>query len=212
MAQITNGIRAILSHPLAYKMFQKLMSPPEVRQNFVSEFICPQAGMKVLDIGCGPADILDDLPAVNYFGFDISAAYIASAQSRFIGRGQFNCKLLEHDDLASMPKFDVVLALGLLHHLDDCEVDGLLRLAAAALRPDGRLVTIDPVLDQGQNSLARFLVKRDRGQNVRSRVGYEQLARAVYASVRAEVRHQVWVPYSHCMMVCTKPLALGGRV
>lgn len=205
MAQITSGIRAVLSYPLVYKAFQKLMGPPTTRRNFVAEFIRPQAGMKILDIGCGPADILDDLPVVEYHGFDISAAYIENAQNRFAGRGQFSCKLLEQADLASLPKFDVVLALGLLHHLDDDQVASVLRLAADALRPGGRLVTIDPVLDPGQNPIARFLVKRDRGQNVRDRDGYEHLAGTVYRSVRAEVRHQAWIPYSHCMMECTRP-------
>lgn len=205
MAQITSGVRAVLSHPLVYKTFQRLMGPPTTRRNFVAKFIRPQANMKVLDIGCGPADILDDLPAVDYYGFDISLAYIESAQSRFAGRGRFTCKLLEQSDLASLPKFDVVLALGLLHHLDDEQTAVVLRLAAGALRPGGRLVTIDPVLEPGQNPVARFLVKRDRGQNVRDRVGYERLARAVYSEVRAEVRHQAWIPYSHCMMECTHP-------
>jgi SAM-dependent methyltransferase len=205
MAQVTSGVRAVLSHPLVYKTFQKLMGPPTTRRNFVAEFIRPQAGMKILDIGCGPADILDYLPAVDYHGFDISTAYIENAQNRFDGRGQFTCKLLEQGDLAALPKFDVVLALGLLHHLDDDQAAVVLQLAAGALRPGGRLVTIDPVLELGQNPVARFLVKRDRGQNVRDRVGYERLARAVYSEVRAEVRHQAWIPYSHCMMECTHP-------
>jgi SAM-dependent methyltransferase len=204
MAQVTSGVRAVLSHPLVYKTFQKFMGPPTTRRNFVAEFIRPQAGMKVLDIGCGPADILDDLPAVDYHGFDISPAYIKSAQARYAGRARFTCKLLEQDDLASLPKFDVVLALGLLHHLDDDQATAFLRLAAGALQPGGRLVTIDPVLEPGQNLVARFLVKRDRGQNVRGRAGYECLARVLYSEVRVKVQHQAWIPYSHCMMECTR--------
>ena len=58
-------------------------------------------------------------PMSDYWGYDISEAYIAQAKTRFGQRGQFNCKQLQFEDLAVLPKFDVVLALGLLHHLDD---------------------------------------------------------------------------------------------
>lgn len=203
MAQITTGVRSLLSHPIVYRTFQRLMGPPTARRHLVASFIRPADGMKVLDIGCGPADILDDLPAVEYHGFDISPAYIASAGERYGARGRFTCKILDRDDLHGLPKFDVALALGLLHHLDDGEALEVMRLAAAALQPGGRLVTIDPVLEPGQHPLARFLVRRDRGQNVRERAGYEGLARQVFGPVRAEVRHQAWVPYTHCMMECT---------
>lgn len=202
MGQVTDGLRAVLSQPAVYKTFQRLMDPSGVRRRFVADFIRPVAGMKVLDLGCGPADILDDLPAVDYHGFDISAAYVAHASERFGGRGSFTCKYLELGDLAVLPKFDVVLALGLLHHLDDEEALGVVRLARAALGPGGRLVTIDPALAADQNGVARFLVRRDRGQNVRERAGYEALARQVFVSCRAEVRHQAWIPYTHCMMEC----------
>lgn len=203
MAQITDGVRAILSHPLIYTSFQFLMGPSSTRRNFVADFVKPLPGMKVLDIGCGPADILNFLPAVEYRGFDISDAYIKDAQKKFGDRGTFICKHLEANDLVLLPKFDVVFALGLIHHLDDADAIDVMRLALAALKPGGRLITIDPVLDTAQNPVARFLVRKDRGQNVRDRSGYEMLAREVFDSIRIEVRHQTWIPYTHCMMECT---------
>ena len=203
MAQITDGVRALLSHPLVYTSFQALMGPSSVRRNFVADFVRPAQGMSMLDIGCGPADILDFLPSVDYRGFDISEAYIEHARKRFGDRGIFTCKHLETGDLAGLPKFDVVLALGLLHHLEDAEAIGVMQLARAALKPGGRLITIDPVLDHGQNMIAGFLVRRDRGQNVRKKSGYVAIATAVFPPPRIEVRHQTWIPYTHCMMECT---------
>lgn len=203
MAQVTSGVRAVLSHPAVYRTFQRLMGPRSVRRNFVADFVRPVPGMKILDIGCGPADILDDLPAVEYHGFDISASYIESAKARFGERGSFVCRQLELQDLPALPKFDVALALGLLHHLGESEAVGVMRLAAAALKPGGRLVTMDPVLHPGQNPVARFLVRRDRGQNVREKQGYESIARTVFDAPRVEIRHQAWIPYTHCIMECT---------
>lgn len=204
MAQVTHGIRAILSSPVIYTSFQSLMGASRSRQNFVSNYLKPHSGMKILDVGCGPADILGYLPDVDYWGFDISEPYVAQAKNRFGKRGRFNCKQLQFDDLAMLPKFDVVLALGLLHHLDDSVAVGVLQLAHEALQPGGRLLTVDPCLDPSQNSVARFLVRNDRGQNVRNKEEYQALADKIFSSLRVEVRHQVWIPYTHCFMECHK--------
>ncbi len=204
MAQVTDGIRAILSHPIIYSSFQSLMGAHRLRKNFVANCVKPFPGMKILDVGCGPADILGYLPDVDYWGYDISEAYIAEANKKFGRRGRFNCKQLQFEDITVLPKFDVVLALGLLHHLDDSVALGVLQLAHKALKHGGRLVTIDPCLDPSQNSIARFLVRNDRGQNVRDRRGYEALACKVFSSLRVDVRHQVWIPYTHCFMECEK--------
>jgi SAM-dependent methyltransferase len=204
MPQITAGVRGILSHPLIYSAFQYLMGAHKSRRSFVMCFVKPFPGMKILDVGCGPADILAYLPDSDYWGYDISEAYIAEAKTRFGQRGRFNCKQLQLDDLAVLPKFDVVLALGLLHHLHDSEALGVLQLAHEALKQDGRLLTLDACLDPSQNAVARFLVRKDRGQNVRDRAGYEALASKVFSSPRVEVRNQVWIPYTHCFMECQK--------
>ena len=204
MSQITHGIRAMLSHPAIYSGFQTLMGAHGTRQIFVAQWIKPFSGMKILDVGCGPADILAYLPEVVYHGFDISDAYIAQATKRFGSRGQFHCRQLQATDLSTLPQFDLILALGLLHHLDDPDALGVLRLGHEALSPGGRMLTIDPCLDPTQNVVARFLVRNDRGQNVRRKEGYQELADAVYASTHVDVRHQSWIPYTHCFMECQK--------
>lgn len=204
MSQITRGVRAVLSHPLVYSAFQSLMGAHQARQGYVREFIRPFPGMKVLDIGCGPADILAYLPGVAYTGFDISPDYIDRARERFGSLGRFECKLLESADLASLAPFDVVLASGVLHHLDDRTADDVISLACQALAPGGRFLTIDPCLEPGQNPIARFLIRQDRGQNVRERSGYEALARAHFASPAVVVRHTAWIPYTHCYLECCK--------
>lgn len=204
MAQITNGVRAILSSAAVYTLFQRIMGAHPVRTRFVNEFVRPVAGMRVLDIGCGPADILEYLPEVDYHGFDISDLYIDRARERFGQRGTFHCRELTSSDVEALPAFDIALAIGVLHHLDDATAIEALRLASRALKPGGRLLTMDPVLEPGQNPIARFLVRRDRGQNVRTRNGYTDLARAVFESPTVEVRHKSGIPYTHCVMECTR--------
>ena len=203
MTQITKGIRAILSHPKVYLAFQNLMGAHNVRQNFVKNFIKPFPGMRILDIGCGTADILHYLTDVDYWGFDISEPYILHAKSQFSERGNFHCQELCFTDLDAIPLFDVVLTMGLLHHLDDPVALNVLKLAAKALKPGGRLITMDPCFEPKQNPIARFLIKQDRGRNVRTSKEYSTLAETIFKSFRVEIKHQNWIPYTHCFMECT---------
>lgn len=204
MAQITHGVRAILSHPFIYTALQSMMGAHQARKRFVANFVKPFPGMKVLDVGCGPADILAYMPDVDYWGFDIDDDYIEQARKKFGARGKFHCKQLQTADLASLPSFDIVLAIGLFHHLDDAVAVEVMQLAAKALKPGGRLLTIDPCFEASQNPIARFLIRSDRGQNVRDKTGYAALADAVFESPRVEVRHTAWIPYTHCFMDCQK--------
>ena len=159
---------------------------------------------KVLDLGCGTAEILDFLPKIDYVGYDISVEYIEAAKRRFGNRGKFEVKIATETDVTGAGPFDIVLALGVLHHLDDDTALDLMRTAHAALKPGGRLVTFDPVYVLGQNPLARFLISKDRGQNVRDQPGYEKLAKSFFQTVHTTIRHQSWIPYSHCFIEAVK--------
>lgn len=180
------------------------MGARAARRELVREHVRPFAGCRILDIGCGTARILDDLPEVEYHGFDLSQRYIDDATRRYGVRGHFNCALVQQAPIDYLGPFDIVMATGVLHHLDDEQSVGLMRLAHSALRTGGRLVTIDPCYASDQNAVSRFLVSRDRGQNVRSAEQYRDLAGAVFSQVMGEIRHRVWIPYTHWIAECQK--------
>lgn len=204
MSQITTGLRSVLGSPWAYDSLQNIMGAHSTRRELVRKYLRPFSGCRILDIGCGTARILDYLPDVEYHGFDLSHRYIEDATRRYGLRGHFNCALVERAVTEHLEPFDIVMATGVLHHLDDEQAVELMRLAHSALRAGGRLVTIDPCFTGDQNVVSRFLVSRDRGQNVRDAAGYDVLARAVFESPRIEVRHKAWIPYTHCYMECQK--------
>jgi SAM-dependent methyltransferase len=158
---------------------------------------------RVLDIGCGPGDMLNYLPAVHYVGFDASEAYIARARQRFGRRGQFYCGLVNSGSISELHTFDIVLAHGVLHHLGDAEASALFALARAALRPGGWLVTFDGCYAPNQSRLARWFVSRDRGRYVREVEEYRRLANSAFDRVHVTVRHDLLrIPYTHIIMEC----------
>ncbi|MFN7976739.1 MAG: class I SAM-dependent methyltransferase [Vicinamibacterales bacterium] len=206
MSQITTGLRAVLSSPRVYDTFQRLMGGHVGRTDFATTMVRARAGMRVLDVGCGTGDLLGYLPeGVVYDGWDPSSDYIDAARQRFGARGRFHTGLLGEEDVHATAPYDVVIASGVLHHLDDGEVVAFGRLAFAAVRSGGRFVSIDPVIEPGQHPVARYLIARDRGQHVRSRDAYVSLLRQVFPSVTGVLRHRRWVPYTHWMMEATRP-------
>ncbi|RMG92908.1 MAG: class I SAM-dependent methyltransferase [Zetaproteobacteria bacterium] len=209
MAQVTHGIRAILSSPLFYSLFQRLVGAERFRRLFVERELPKGKGMRLLDIGCGPADLLAHLPDDwSYFGFDASGAYIEQARRRFGSRGHFQARLLDEAVIDELEGFDVVLAIGLLHHLDDAQAVRLFRLAWQALKPGGICITVDPVWHEHQHALARWIIARDRGQNVRDECSYRRLAMQVFDRVNSHVHQDMMlIPYSHLIMRASKPQA-----
>ena len=202
--QITSGLRSVLSHPVIYTAFQYLMGAKQGWTLFVNTYIRPERGNAILDIGCGPADIVAYLPDIDYWGYDISSEYIERAKLKYGNRGKFHAKILTLEDLEVMPKFDLVIACGVLHHMDDETAEGVFKLAFSALKPNGRFVTIDPCFTPKQNLIARFLISKDRGQNVRAEMGYMALAQSSFTQIKAHVKHDKWIPYTHCIMQAIK--------
>ncbi|HKI61604.1 MAG TPA: class I SAM-dependent methyltransferase [Mariprofundaceae bacterium] len=204
MAQITTGIRSFLSHPFFYNLVQNSLGVRKARKTLVNEYFPAEKGISVLDIGCGTAEILEFLPDdIDYTGFDASPAYIEQAIKRYGNRGHFFAGLVEATQLENMEPFDVILAFGVLHHLDDSHAEQLFSMAAKAIKPDGVVLTVDPCFTPNQPSFARWLIKNDRGQNVRDEAGYQNLATKHFARIKSKPHHDLLhVPYTYLIMSC----------
>ncbi len=198
------NVKAILSRPWAYRLFSTAVGAARGRAIYVREFIRPWPGARVLDIGCGPADILASLSQVQYVGVDISPDYIHAARERFGNRGEFMCRSVSDYVVEQPHTFDIVLANGVLHHLDDQEADSLLSVARQALKPHGRFVSFDGCFTPNQSWFARWMLQNDRGQHVRRREEYLRLAGAHFSKVESHLHHRMLnIPYTHLIMELT---------
>jgi SAM-dependent methyltransferase len=205
MSQDDSGLRRLLAGPALYNLFQILLGARAARLRWVRECLRPQPGARILDIGCGTAELLALLPAdVDYTGFDMSAAYIEAARRRYGGRGRFTCQTVEAFTSAGETSgYDLAIAFGVLHHLDDGECRKLFQDARSALKPSGRLVTFDGAFLPGQSPVARYLAARDRGRNVRVPEAYAALAGGIFSNVGLHVwRNALRIPYDHAILEC----------
>jgi len=207
VSENSTGARALLTHPRLYEAFSTIVGGRRAREVFIREHVRPDERSRVLDLGCGPGELRTHLPAgVTYVGVDISAAYIDRARERFGASAELrvgDATSLD-DDLRD---FDLVMAVGVLHHLDDEGVLALLRGSARAMSGGGRLVSVDPAFWPPQSAAARAVIKRDRGQHVRETAEYAQLARSVFTHVIPSQRTDLLrIPYTHCVLECRSPL------
>jgi len=204
----TGGLFRILQIPTAYLALQYLVGGRSARQRFVDETVRPFRGARILDVGCGTGSLLDFVSHdVDYVGFDENPAYIESALRRYGMRGRFRCarvgEVLEDDG-----EFDLVVAMAVLHHLDDDRVHSLLAHAACVLRPDGAFVSMDATLHEGQSWASRMLARADRGGRVRTPAAYRALLDAHFDDVEDRVLTDLLrVPYSHYVARARRRLA-----
>ncbi len=198
-------IRPILDRPFFYDFYHKLIGAEYRNRVIADEYVRAQPEDRLLDIGCGPGNMLPFLPACGYMGFDANESYIASARRRFGKRGEFVCDRVSCQAVQRFGVFDIVLAFGLTHHLDDSEAQDLFRLAHTALKPGGRMITHDGCYVPGQSAAKRYLLSRDRGRFVRTQEQYERLARSSFSDVKSDLREDVLrIPYTTLIMVCTR--------
>ena len=198
-------LRSLLSLPSAYSLFWRLIGGPSRSMILVKEYVRLRPEDRVLEIGCGPGTIVPYLAAAEYVGFDASLEYIQAARAKFGDFATFVCGRVSEYSLRQLSYFDVVLALGIVHHLDDAEASQLFQIAHSALKPGGRLITLDGCFTEGQSAFARYLLTKDRGQYVRSREGYLRIASEVFTDIKASIRPDpLHVPYTHLILECTR--------
>lgn len=184
--QDDNGIKRIFSFPWAYNFFQDIVGATKARRWVSERFWQARSGQKIVDIGCGPGSIVRLLPeGVKYVGFDISEEYVSSARKRFESDPSkiFLVGVAEDyvDHLpVQMQGADLVIINGLLHHLDDNEALTALKLARASLAPEGKLVCLEACFLVSQAPMARWVLKQDRGKNVRTEPEWKKLIAKVF--------------------------------
>lgn len=210
LSEKSRGLYRLLLNAQIYAGSMALIRKPAAKHAWVRDFVRPRPQMRVLDVGSGTSSILAQLDRVRYVGIDPNGDYIEKARSRFGSRGDFRVGTIA--DIPEVPgQFEVILALGLLHHLDDSEVRDFLEHAYKKLPAGGRLVTLDGGFVPNQSRASRFVVSRDRGGHVREMSRYADFAIAQGFDTRTFYTNSfLRIPYSHVTLICHKPKYGGG--
>ena len=167
------------SNPAAYELAQRLISlnfRAFLRELRAENFFQP--GLSYLDLGCGTGFLRDHLRDADYLGVDLNASYIAEARRKRGGCFQVGDAL----EVSQLPRrFDRIVAIGLLHHLDDAQVRTVLAGVGGRLQAGGEIFILDALWPPGKNCVGRALRQSDNGAHVRTAAEWEQLFAAELA-------------------------------
>lgn len=203
----TAGLTGLLRVSRPYGLLQRLVGAGHATDWLVAEVCRVREGQTVVDAGCGPGTLLDHLPkAITYFGFDISEPYIRTVQSAYPARGgaEFTCCDAAHfiaEKRELEGAVDIVLTNGVLHHLDDEAALGPLQVASRLLRPRGRFISLEPTFLRRPQWFSRWIISRDRGQNVRQEDQWRRLIGSVFADYDTSIiTGLLRIPYPHIVI------------
>jgi ubiquinone/menaquinone biosynthesis C-methylase UbiE len=185
-----------------YKALMFSLGADRAISRYVAEVLRPEPGIKMLDVGCGPANILSYLPPVDYTGIDLNEKHIVFARQTYGNRGRFLVGNAADNLKQEERNFDLINVSALLHHLADEEALSLFNSLKRLLRPAGRIVTIDNVWLPRQRFAVKFVNKLDSGINIRTPEGYLGLLSGMGFDVQTRIFNDLLrIPYDHFVMV-----------
>ena len=190
-----------------YKIFQYGISKPGTAEIIRKQVLKPSGVNSVLDFGCGIGYHSEEYANSEYLGIEPLQGCVDKAKDMF-SRPRATFIVGDHQTLKSIPdsSFEVIIALGVLHHIDNRTFAEFLREALRILKPGGRLTTFDPVFHPNQTLLSRWVVARDRGEWVRTT---EEYLLPVMDSFQGNVSYKIYerllrIPYDHIHMEARK--------
>jgi SAM-dependent methyltransferase len=199
-------IYKFLNKTYFYLFIQKIMGGKTAREKIIKNNQIKK-NCNILDIGCGPAYVLDFLKkkSLKYFGYDTELNHIEYAKKKFLNKNHhFFCKKFNELELNKLPKFDYVFLFGIIHHLNNAELKKIIFLIKKVLKKNGKLLILDNVLINKQNIIARILIKLDKGNHIRNLSDYEVLLKDNFKNFNYSIINQKFVPYTWFEAICGK--------
>lgn len=200
-------IAKVFDNAQLYKLFQFGVIKPKTSEKIRDEVFKSVGVKSVLDFGCGVGHHSLEFAHSRYLGVEPLEGCVSKANRMFKAP---NVKFIvgDHLTLKSIPdsSFQVVIAIGVLHHIDNETFSDFVKEAYRILEPGGRLTTFDPVFHDNQSFTSKWVVSRDRGNWVRTTEDYLSPLKKVFENkVSCKIyKGLLRIPYDHFHMEVMK--------
>jgi ubiquinone/menaquinone biosynthesis C-methylase UbiE len=202
MAQHIGGVYKLVTLPVVHRAMMFSLGAEQSLVRYANEILQTKPGMKFLDVGCGPANILAHLNSVEYTGVDLNEKHIAFARQRYGDLGRFVVGNAVEVAQAQGGNFDIINACALLHHLSDDEARSLLSSLRKMLSKDGQITTCDNVWLPSQRAFVKLMNRMDSGLNIRTPEQYKSLFDGLDMTLESRAYDDMLrIPYDHFCMI-----------
>jgi predicted TPR repeat methyltransferase len=163
----------MLENGICYDLFQSAVGATKTRKFLIDVISVWENPKNVIDLGCGTGFSIPRLLSTEtYLGVDFSRKYLNVASAI---PTKMHTIFLEADlgdplwaQGLSFSEPQVVMAMGLFHHLDNSQMQILFGVLANLLPRGSSVVSIDPVITTSSSRIARWVASNDRGKFVRT--------------------------------------------
>lgn len=146
----------------------------------------------VLDLGCGNGILCKFFPPSGYLGIDIDASAIKIARKN----KDYSFEVADITRFKTNEKFDLVLVIGVIHHLSNEEAERAFRVIRNHLSQKGKALFIEPIPPVSKwNILGKMIRGLDKGHFIRTFNQYLQVIKNSFEVVYAQPRRGGIVDY-----------------
>jgi SAM-dependent methyltransferase len=180
MTPVRKVVRRLSAQPQLWNLFRRILEFNfRAEKRVIREELIPRARRvekaesrkpRLLDMGCGTGELAGSFikAGYEYYGVDIEPERIRYARKTFPD-GKFH--VMDASNLTYPDGyFDQILITGVLHHLSDEEVRGIVREIKRVLSPGGRALVMEDIalpLRGSLNFLGALVHLADEGAHIR---------------------------------------------
>lgn len=165
MTDLRNKISETLVRVVSFDYFV-------VKRN-IREFLRDNKPKTVLDLGCGTGILAPFFPKKLYLGIDIDKNLINYAKKRYPG---YSFKVMDATMVKLKKKFDFILVVGVIHHLDDNDAKKFVEIIKLHLKKGGKALVIEAIPPLWKwNILGQINRAMDKGAFIRKLDYYKKL-------------------------------------
>lgn len=161
---------------LSPSLYNWLVRPKWFANKYINTYLNSNysfEGKNVLDFGCGTGTSCTNFAPNCYLGIDCDSRRINFAQHkypeyRFISINSSNFPV-------SDGAIDYILIISVLHHISDSDIHAYFKEFKRVLKPDGKIILIEPYICDKINLKSRLMCFLDRGEYIRREEEYLKL-------------------------------------
>lgn len=186
----------VLNNPFVYNLVQLGLGMDFY--SVAAKKIKTAKAKSILEIGCGTGELLKFMSPKNYLGLDINGEYLRKAETAF---GCKNIKFQEAD-ATNLPKingkFDLVLLVNFIHHLNDKELEKVLKGVKKNVNYK-KFILIDGKPNAGP--FTKLLEDGDLGNNFRSLQEIEKFVSKHFLVKESFYLKRIYWPYIYPFLI-----------